>query len=419
MAKKPIKKPRPATRKRVVRKSRRQEEPQIALPVAPVVNEVVAQPTSDYLIAFYLLVGFLTTAAGVLFLKNFRILLMGNYLVQYPLLPYEVMAAGFVVLFLTFRSQSSVPPLPELSRPVAYLGFAFFYFLCFYTRFSHPEVPQASFWNDDRVVYYDIRAIIDWGVNHLLFPFGEREPFFPYFTAFLWKLIPNADGVYIDRLSSMLIDMGTCWGFYRLGKEINSRWLGLFLMAFYSVGKPMVIYCFFGYGANTCMLSTVWMTYFFFHLTKKPEFKRFIYLGFAMGFGAFTYVPARPWTPYLIGVTWLWVLWNTRQKPKSRDLWVLLTLGMAFCAFLTVYKNGYIPDTLALVAFFIKTPVWATILVVLLFFYFKIAAQSGKDESARLSFWVGDDGHGGLDHQHPLLPSKVLLQPHRGKFGSA
>jgi hypothetical protein len=330
--------------------------------------------------------GFLLVVAGVLFLPNFRILLVGNLLDQYKFLPYAAMIAGFAVLFWAFRRQSSVPDLPELSKPVAYLAFAFFYFLCFYTRFSRPEFPQASFWFDDLVVYHDIRAIIDYGENYFLFPFGQREPFFPYFTAYLWKLMPNQDGVFVDRLSSMLIDMVTCWGFYRLGRELVGRWLGLFLMALYSVGKPMVIYCFFGYGANSCMMSTVWMTYFFFHLMKKQDFRRFVYLGIAMGWGAFTYVPARPWTPYLIGITWLWVLWTTRQKPKSRSLWLLLVGGMAFCAFLVVYKNGFLPATFGGVTFFTHMPVYLTILAVLLFTYFKAGSQRKVDDAAGLAF---------------------------------
>ena len=55
------------------------------------------------------------------------------------------MMAGFAVLFQAFRRQSPVPSLEELSRPAAYLFFAFFYTVCFYTRFSHPESPQADF----------------------------------------------------------------------------------------------------------------------------------------------------------------------------------------------------------------------------------------------------------------------------------
>ena len=387
MAKKSSKKPRPTTRKKGLPKPRRQKaEPSLVLQAVAVKEEPVLS-TPSYTVGFFLVLGFLLVVTGVLFLPNFRPLLMKYYLDQYKFLPYAGMIAGFLVLFFCFRRKTPVPPLPDLSRPVAYLAFAFFYFLCFYTRFSHPEVPQATFWFDDLVVYHDIRAIIDWGENYLLFPFGQREPFFPYFTAYLWKLlIPNADGVYADRLSSMLIDMGTCWGFYRLGREIASRWLGLALMALYSVGKPMVIYCFFGYGANTCMLSTVWMAYFFFHLMKNPVFKRFIYLGIAMGFGAFTYVPARPWPPFLIGVVWLWVLWNTRQKPKSMPLKVLLTLGMAFCAFLVVFKNGYLPKDLGWVAFFTHLPVWAAILAVLAVAYFMVGIKSRGDEAARLTF---------------------------------
>jgi hypothetical protein len=383
MVKKSSRKPRPTSRKRGAQSPRlKKAEIPVSLPLEAVLSKTTRQDSTG----FFLIVGFLLVVAGTLFLPNFRILLIGSFFDQYKFIPYTGIIAGFAILFWTFRRQSSVPPLFDLSRPVAYFWFSFFYLLCFYTRFSHPETPEATFWNDDLVVLDDIRFIIDFGVNHLLFPFGQREPLFPYFTAFLWKLIPNADGVFIDRLSSTLIDMGTCWGFYRLGKELTNRWLGLFLMALYSVGKPMIIYCFFGYGANTCVLSTVWMTYFFFHLMKKPVLRRFVYLGIAMGFGAFTYVPARPWTPYLIGVTWLWVLWSTRLKPKSKPQWFLLMGGMFFCAFVAVFKNGYLPETSRLVAFFTWIPVSLLIVTVLLTTYFKVGANRKIDETAGLIF---------------------------------
>jgi hypothetical protein len=381
MAKKPSKKTRPAAVKKGVPKRRPKKN---IPPPAPVEQRI--EPIHQDSNGLPLVEGLLLVVAGVLALPNFRILLMGSFLDHYKFLPYVAIVAGFFLLFRAFRRQSPVPPLPELSRPMAYLGFAFFYALCFYTRFCHPETPEPTFWNDDRVVYYDIRAIIDFGINHLLFPFGQREPFFPYFTSFLWRLMPNSDGVFVDRLSSTLIDMGTCWGFYRLGRELAGRWLGLFLMALYSVGKPMVIYAYFGYGANTCMLSTVWMTYFFLQLMKNPVFKRFIYLGIAMGFGAFTYVPARPWTPFLIGIIWLWILWTTREKPKSRSQWLLLIGGMALWSFLAIYKNGFLPETLGWVGFLTRIPVYAILFAILLAAYFKAGFKSKSDDTSRVVF---------------------------------
>ncbi len=352
----------------------------------PLKKETSKEPVRGDSVGLSLVVGFLLVVVGVLFLPNFRILLVGNFLERFRFLPYVVLILGFVVLFRAFRCQSPIPPLPELSRPAAYLFFTFFYAVCFYTRFSHPETPEPTFFYDDRASLFDIRAIIDFGINHWLFDYGEREPFFPNLTAFLWRLIPNADGVFMDRLSSTLIDMGTCWGLYRLGRELTGRWLGLFLMALFCASKAMIINCFIGAGHNTCMLSTVWMTYFFFHLVKKPDFRRFVYLGIALGFGAFTYVPARPWTPYLIGATWLWVLWTTREKPKSRSLWFLLVGGMTFCGFLAVFKNSYLPQTWGWVAFFTHIPVYLTILVALLAAYFHAGMKSRADDAARLVF---------------------------------
>ena len=384
MAKKPSKRQKPAARKRSGAKPRRQKEE--VRPASLVLKAEPVLATRNDSLGFVLAVGFLLVVAGVLFLPNFRILLAGSYLDCYKFIPYAGMIAGFAMLFWAFRRPWPVPPLPELSRPMACFLFVFFYSLCFYTRFSHPETPQVTFWFDDLVVYGDIRAILDFGENHLLFPWGQREPFFPYLTAFIWKWMPQADGVFVDRLSSTLIDMGTCWGFYRLGRALSGRWMGFFLMAMYSVGKPMVIECFFGYGGNSCVLSTVWMAYFFFHLVQKPVFRRFLYLGIALGFGAFTYVPARPWPPFLIGVVWLWVLWMTRSKAKDFFLWLLLMGGMGAWAFLAVFKNGYLPETLSWVAFLTSRPVYETAGLIFLALYLYAGFRTKKDENTRLVF---------------------------------
>ena len=375
----------PKPKRKPARKPAARKNMGLDRPEAAVIGKGPSSPASRPSV-WLLGVGFILVANGVLTLPNFKILLPFQIPSSHPFLPYACMMAGFALLAWVFNRSAEAPALGEPSRFWAYSWFLLFFGVAFYTRFSHPETPQATFWFDDLVVLQDIRAIIDFGENHLMFIFGQREPGFPYLTAYLWKLLPNADGVFMVRLSSTLIDMGTCWGLYRVGRAVSGRWLGLILMALYSASKPLVIYAYFGYGANSCILSTVWMTYFFMHLIQKPSMRRFIYLGLALGFEALTYVPARAWSPFLIGMAWLWVLWTTREKPKTRPVWLLLVGGMFFTGFLMVYKNGFLPIPESWAAFFAKPAVYGPLAVVLLAAYFNAWTRRKTDETAATVF---------------------------------
>lgn len=329
--------------------------------------------------------GSLLAAAGVLSFPNFQFQIPGGFLPNLLFLKWLALV-GFVLLAAAFRLLPEPATPGEISKNWASVLFMFLFGLTFYTRFCHPETPEATFWYDDLVVTGDVRGILDLGNHPLLFPWGQREPFFPYLNAILWLLMPKADGVFINRLSSTLVDMGTCWGLYLLGRTVSGRRTGLFLMSFYAVSKPFMVYCYFGYGANTCELSTVWMMVFLFRLLNKPSFRRFVYLGIALGFGAYTYVPARLWTPYLIGILWLWILYEFRQKGKDVPTWTLLIGVMGSWAFLFLSKNNVLSPSYIWVSFLNRTPVALTAGGIILAAYIKTGMAMKKDPLRRAAF---------------------------------
>src|SRR5258708_5676227 len=206
---------------------------------------VLAVPDSRW-DTYSLLAFFTLTMAGLYSLPNFHINLpKGGFFDQLLVHPF-LLWVGLIGMTVTYYRLPESAERPEMPRWLAFLWFVFFFGLCFFYRFYHPLEPSAPFWYDNQVVIGDIRGIIDAGAHHLLFPFGEREPFFPYLTAGLWELFPDANAVWIVRLSCTVIDLGTLWGLYLLGSAIRGRRMGLILTAFWAVSLPMTIWNYFG-----------------------------------------------------------------------------------------------------------------------------------------------------------------------------
>ena len=291
----------------------------------------------------YSFLGFFTLlVAGLYSLPNFHInLTQGGFFDRLLVHPYLIWV-GMIGMAITYYRLPEPAERVEIPKWLAAVWFAFFFGLCFFYRFYHPLEPSAPFWYDNQVVIGDIRAIIDYGIHHLLFPFGEREPLFPYLTAGLWKLLPDANALWIIRLSCTVIDLGTIWGLYLLGSAIRGRRMGLILMAFWAVSLPMTIWNYFGMGQNTAVLACAWTLLFYYRLLQRPSLARFIYCGAALGFGAYTYVPFRPWTPSVITLLLIWILMGSKEKPKGAGPWVLAMGMWVSWVFLFLHKNNFL-----------------------------------------------------------------------------
>jgi len=337
----------------------------------------------------FLLTGLALTVAGIFSLPNFHLLLAADGLAARLLVHPSLLALGFATLVFAFRRSPGGEEAVAMPRWQAYPWFAFFFGLCFFWRFYHPLEPSAPFWFDNQVVTGDIAAIVDAHQNHLLFPWGQREAFFPYLTAGLWELLPSAGGVWIIRFSCTVIDLIAIWGLYLLGSTLRGRRLGLILMAFWAVSLPMTIWNYFGMGQNTAALAAIWVMVFFFRLIQKPTLARFLYWGAAVAFGAYCYVPFRPWTPSVISLVLLWVFFSGKEKPKG--FWPLLLAGGWWLswAILFFYKNNYLPVSNPLVAILAKSWFLGLVAASLLTAYVKTYPQTkGHEANRRLFGWA-------------------------------
>ncbi len=306
----------------------------------------------------YLVAAFFTVMAGLLALPNYNLLFYPgnafiknqiqvfpptNWFAHLPATP--LILIGFIALAALFRM---IPPVPEggWDIPVgpARAGFWFFMALGAYLRLENPHQPVGFFWDDHYTIDSDIRNMLDFHKFYFLFPVGWREPLFPYLSAFLWLFDSHATGQVVVLLADVLIDMAALWLFYLIGKEIGGRRMGLLLLALGAICKTMVMVCKFEYGNNTCVLASAAAMLFSLRLLKKPGLKHFMEWGAALGFGAFAYVPFRPWTPVFLGAAWLWVL--SDKKERRFDAYRLaLGPGLLLAwAFLFIYKNSFLPE---------------------------------------------------------------------------
>lgn len=372
----PAKKARPASGK--TRTAQVRTKPGEASPV-------LQAPSGKEQQSLYFVLGALAiTLIGLFSLPNFHYFLPeGSFLSKVLVFPW-LLLVGFIALVYAFRQipgEALPPPMPKWQ---AYLGFAFFFGLCLFWRFYRPLEPSAPFWFDNHVVTWDIANIIDVHQNYLLFPWGQREAFFPYLTAALWTMLPNEGGVWIVRFSCTLIDLLAIWGLYLLGSSIRGRRMGLILMALWAVSLPMTIWNYFGMGQNTAALAAIWTFLFFYRLTQRPSFARFIYWALAVAFGAYCYVPYRPWTPTMITLVLGWILFGSKEKPKGNWTWTLMGALWLSWTLLFFYKNNYLPQGLA--DFLSQSWVLTLTALVLGAAYLKIALKQNKNETENKVF---------------------------------
>jgi hypothetical protein len=278
------------------------------------------------------------------------LLSLPNYGIMIPFIKLQLRSHLVFLLVVGFSSMVYFwRKIPQASESLGdfppWAGRAVFWIfilLAAYLRLFDIYRTGSSVWDDHYIHTSDIRSVVDFQWRPLLFPSGQREPLFPYFTAFLWLFSPSTPGLGIMQISNTLIDLAALWVFYLLGKEISGRRMGLLLMGIGAISKIMIETTKDQVGADTCVVGGAVALLFTFRFLKKTDIKHAIEWGIALGFGAYTYVPMRPWMPVLLGLVWLWIFSDAKEK-HFEPYRIILGPGLLLAwAFLFVYKNGFI-----------------------------------------------------------------------------
>jgi hypothetical protein len=359
----------------------------------------------------YLLAAWALVITGLFSLPNYGQLLPGDHSSgHFPLDGFPtlwILVGGFTALVALWRMVPATEENGEDISPwTARICFWVFMALGAFLRLNHPEQPVNQFWEDHYDVINDMRGILDFHERPLLFSFGWREPLFPYLGAFLWLLLPHATGIFIDRLASSLVDLAALWVYYLLGKEIGGRRMGIVLLAMGALSKQMIMVNKYGYGCDTTILSCALASLFFLRLLKKPDMAHFLQWGAALGFGAFTYVPFRVWTPVMLAGVWLWVFSDPRERAWNPSR-VILGWGLpAVWAFLFLYKNALLPADNKIIQFLVGAPSLALVAFLLAAGYGTLYLRERKAGFSGLFGWASGA------FVAALLTAPFYLHPH-------
>ena len=333
--------------------------------------------------AYLLLVSVTLVVAGLMGLPNYHILLEPGSLPARLFTHSWILWAGLAGLVLAFNRLQPLGEAVNISRGTAAFWFFFFFSVCAVTRFYKPEEPPACYWGDFMVPAMDVRGILDVHDYFILFQPAAREPFFPYFTAGLWSLFPHATGVWIERLSSTLIDLTAIWWLYLLGSTLQGRRLGLILMAIWASSRPMIFMSYMQSGTTTSILGGIGALLFFFRLVQKPTLKRFIYWSLSLAFGTYCYVPFRPWPPIMITAVLVWVVLGSPERLKGAAAWILAAGLWLSWSFLFFYRNGFLHASTPWVSVAIRPWFLSAVFAVLTYAYFKNRSAARENEANR------------------------------------
>ncbi len=298
--------------------------------------------------------------------------------------PITLFAIGMGLVLAFWRFLPPADPSQDISKGWARFWFWVILAVAAYFRFYKVHEAVGCYWDDTAVGIIDPRGILEFHERPMLMPIGNREPFYSYFLAGLWALMPDAYAIFVHRLGGGLVDLVGIWLFYLLGKEVGGRRVGLVAAALGAVSKPMIIGDIMGATQVTVPMAVALLLLMTFRLFKKPDWKHFIYWGLALGFAPYNYTSVRPWLLFLVTAVFVWIWAYAQKGPKGKDDMVLgwgTLFAWAF-AFLAIHK--FLPKGNPLLGFLSQGWVGIVLMGLLGFLFLKSRQSSQNKDTSSL-----------------------------------
>lgn len=265
----------------------------------------------------------------------------------HPLLFIMSGVLALFLCFLAFRPESRAEV--EISGRTAGFCLLLVLGLATWLRLCHFGDPYAMYWDDFAISMIDGRGVVDFGEHHMLFPLGDRQPFYNYLVVLMYYLFPGWNSIVIQNVTWAGIDLAATWMLYLLGKETGGRRVGLIVAAFGAVSKPFLISCLTGQSLIPTSLYIAAALFFTFRVLKTPNLRRFLEWGASIAFGAYCYQTGRPYIWLLVIIVLFLMLLDQRERAAKRPIWIM-GISLAFVwtvAFL--YFNNFLPLSKAVV----------------------------------------------------------------------
>ncbi len=308
---------------------------------------------------------------------------------------YWYVLFAFIAMVAAFKLTPPAPAMEDLPPSLSWILLPAILGLAAYLRLYHASIPMMSYWDDPARDITWPRQLFELGdySDGFVFEPGHTtgEPLFFYFTLFLWHLVPNLKSIYAQRLATTLVDLGTIFVLYHLGKEIANRRVGLLLALIGALSKAMVVKCIDGLRVISMPFAMALALLAFFRLLNKPTLSRFLQWGAAVALGTYTYSSYRPLAPFFLTAGLVWTL---SQSEENVDRGKIRTLVLAVFAVIVLYfwytvttGNGdnWVSRVVNVSDSFFPCMV-AALFLLLFLFYFK--RMGPKEKESRLTGWI-------------------------------
>jgi hypothetical protein len=323
------------------------------------------RPGSRFL---FFMTGWVLLGLGFLSYPNFQYVLSKGF--SYPLnQSLWLIGLGALVLFVSAMHLPEPANPKEIGSLTSKIILAVILLLAAFLRFHRPLDPPGSYWDDMAMEIIYGRNVLDFGEHYWIFPSGGSEAFFAYFSALVWIFQPDASGLYVQRLSTTLINLITLWVFYLLGKEVSGRKAGLLMAALGALTQPFILMGIYWMRILSLSLAVSLCLLAFFKAARKPSLAHFLWFGAALGFGYFTYTPFRPMVPFFAVCLLLTVLNRPEERKGGWTRWLFLATSTAACAYLFLKVNGVLNSQNAALVL-LSTPWVESLAVIGLFLLF-------------------------------------------------
>ncbi|HVM32601.1 MAG TPA: hypothetical protein VMU88_05660, partial [bacterium] len=285
-------------------------------------------------------------------------------------------AIGFGLLLGFWRFLSPAQPMEEVALGSGRLWFWGIFAAAIFMRFQHIGEAPGAYWDDPAVCIIDPQGILNFHEYVMLFPLGQREPFFSYFLAGLWSLDPHAHAILIQRLGGAILDLAAVVVFYFAGKEAGGVVTGLVAEAAAAFSKPLLIENLIGMTAVTVPLAVGLLLLTTIRLFKKQDWARFLQWALALGFAPYNYTPVRTWLPFIVTVVFLWIwFFKLKERPKAWPEYILGWGLLLVWNVLFLKVNNFLPENLLSFAPSGKIGAAAALLALFGFCAFGVARQ--------------------------------------------
>jgi hypothetical protein len=262
------------------------------------------------------------------------------------------------------------------------LGFSFRIY-----RVGH---PIGWYFDDHAFDAIDTRNMLDLKDYHLIFPVHYQNPLYNYWILALWSLVPEANGLVMQRTAATLMETASLWFLYLLGRELVSRRAGVLLALLAAVSKPLLREVVHGMLVVTCPFALALSLLFMVRFLRKPGWKYALLWGFSTALLMYAYTALRPLVPFFPLFVLLWLLFDRSRRPLSTPSWALG--AGAFAVFLLVFvkRNGTFKD-LGPLESLLSLPAWIVYAVLLGFLAFSAyqARRAGRDSGVVVRWFAG------------------------------